>query len=176
MLTCAREAGQGTCGSAFLPSPVGRGAGGEGLRANQLLLFSVLPPITLREAMKSDRQYRGGFQFAGLLNLAREMRRTQTSAEALLWELLRDRRLLGFKFRRQHQFGNYVVDFFCREANLVIECDGDVHDQNEAWHHDRQRDAFMAGHGLRILRISNNRILNETEEVLREIAEHLSFL
>ncbi len=83
--------------------------------------------------MKAKRHYRGGYRSAGLTKLARELRKQQTSAEDLLWQLLRDRRLLGFKFRRQHQFGGYVADFFCREAQLVIECDGEIHNRNEAW-------------------------------------------
>ena len=105
--------------------------------------------------MIKQRQYRGGYQIAGLLELARAMRIRQTSAEALLWHLLRDRRFLGFKFRRQHQFGDYVTDFYCREAGLAIECDGSVHEGHEQWHHDRERDAYMIGQGLRVLRITN---------------------
>ena len=124
--------------------------------------------------MNRSRQYRGGYQFTGLMKLARELRNKQTSAEALLWQLLRDRRLLGFKFRRQHQFGDYVTDFYCREASLVIECDGEVHGSNEQWHHDQERDAYMINQGLRVLRFRNERILNETEGVLEEIARYLS--
>ena len=120
--------------------------------------------------MRKSRQYRGGYQFAGLKELVRELRETQTSAEALLWELIRNRRLLGFKFRRQHQFGDYVADFYCHEAQLVIECDGAVHQPNEQWHHDQNRDAYMIEQGLRVLRFTNDRILNDTEKVLDEIA------
>ena len=123
--------------------------------------------------MKRDRQYRGGYQFAGLSNLARELRKKQTSAEALLWQLLRDRQLLGFKFRRQHQFGDYVTDFYCREARLVIECDGSAHDSNERWHHDQERDAYLTGQGVRVLRFANERILHDPESVLEEIAGYL---
>jgi very-short-patch-repair endonuclease len=119
------------------------------------------------------RQYRGGYRFAGLVELVRELRDKQTEAEALLWELLRNRRLLGFKFRRQHQFGDYVADFYCHEAHLVIECDGPVHQGNERWHHDQNRDAYMIGQGLRVLRFSNGQILNDTEKVLDEIAGFL---
>ena len=88
------------------------------------------------------RQYRGGYQVAGLVERAREFRKKQTTAEALLWELLRNRQFLGFKFRRQHQFGDYIADFYCHEARLVIECDGEAHAPNEAWHHDQERDAY----------------------------------
>jgi len=123
--------------------------------------------------MIKQRQYRGGYQIGGLLELARELRTRQTSAEALLWQLLRDRRLLGFKFRRPHQFGDYVTDFYCREADLAIECDGSVHERNEQWHNDRKRDVYMTGQGLRVLRIPNERILNDTASVLKEIAQYL---
>src|SRR5438045_4871054 len=123
--------------------------------------------------MKRQRQYRGGYQVAGLVSLARDLRKQQTSAEDILWQLLRDRRLLGCKFRRQHQIGDYIADFFCREANLVIECDGGIHNRNEAWHHDQNRDAYMISLGLRILRISNERILNNTQNVLLELQQHL---
>ena len=85
--------------------------------------------------MKRARQYRGGYRFAGLLELARALRVGQTSAESFLWQLLRNRQFLGLKFRRQHQFGDYVVDFFCREVGLAIECDGGVHKENEQWRH-----------------------------------------
>jgi very-short-patch-repair endonuclease len=71
--------------------------------------------------MIKQRQYRGGYQFAGLVEVARELRKKQTSAEALLWQLLRDRRCWVSKFRRQHQFGDYVTGFYCREAGLAIE-------------------------------------------------------
>jgi very-short-patch-repair endonuclease len=98
------------------------------------------------------RQYRGGYQFGGLLELARSLRDKQTPAETLLWHLLRKRQLSGFKFRRQHQFGDYVADFYCHEAALIIECDGSVHELNENWHHDQNRDAYLIGQGLRVLR------------------------
>jgi very-short-patch-repair endonuclease len=123
--------------------------------------------------MKRLRQYRGGYQVAGLLQRARELRQQQTQAESFLWALLRKRQLLGFQFRRQHQYGDYLVDFYCHEAQLVVECDGAVHQLNQSWQHDQQRDAYLVGNGLRVLRFTNHRILNETEEVLREIVRFL---
>ena len=123
--------------------------------------------------MNKGRQYRGGYRFAGLVNLARELRQKQTPAEARLWQLLRNRQLLGFKFRRQHQFGDYIVDFYCHEGRMVIECDGSAHDPNEQWHHDQNRDAYMITQGMRVLRFRNERILNDTVRVLAEISKHL---
>ena len=123
--------------------------------------------------MRKARHYRGGYQSAHKTELARELRVSQTSAEKLLWELLRNRQLGGFKFRRQHQFGEYLADFYCRDASLVIECDGMVHDRNEQWQHDRDRDAYMLSQGIRVLRFSNDRVLNDTASVLEEIAKYL---
>ena len=123
--------------------------------------------------MNEPRQYRGGYEFAGLAELARELRAKQTPAETLLWQLLRNRQLFGFRFRRQHQLGDYIADFYCHEASLVVECDGSVHDPNEQWHHDRNRDAYMIAQGLRVSRFSNEQILNDIENVLRQIKDCL---
>jgi type I restriction enzyme R subunit len=123
--------------------------------------------------VKRRRHYRGGYQFAGSAQLARDLRTKQTEAEALLWNLLRNRKLLGFKFRRQHQFGDYIADFYCHEASLVIECDGSAHDANEQWHHDQNRDAYMVASGLRVLRFTNKQILDDAETVLSEISKYL---
>jgi very-short-patch-repair endonuclease len=119
------------------------------------------------------RHYRGGYQFAGLAGRARELRVTQTAAELALWELLRNRQLLGFKFRRQHQFGDFIADFYCHEAHLVIECDGSVHREKEQWHHDQNRDAYMVSNGLHVLRFTNEQILNDTKSVLETISNYL---
>jgi very-short-patch-repair endonuclease len=123
--------------------------------------------------MKRVRHYRGGFQVAGLTQRARELRTAQTAAEDKLWGFLRNRQLLGFKFRRQHQFGDYIADFYCHEAQLVVECDGSVHDGNEEWHHDQQRDAYMISNGVRVLRFTNEEILSNTEKVLETISSYL---
>jgi len=124
--------------------------------------------------MKKARQYRGGYQSAGMTRFARELRTEETLAEGKLWQFLRNRQFLGLKFRRQHQFGDYIADFYCREANLVIECDGSVHDSNERWHHDQNRDAYLVAQGLRVLRFTNEQVLNDTQAVLKEISKHLS--
>ena len=83
--------------------------------------------------MKKARQDRGGYQSAGITRFARALRAEETLAEGILWQFLRNRQLLGLRFRWQHQFGDYIADFYCREANLVIECDGSVHDSNQQW-------------------------------------------
>jgi very-short-patch-repair endonuclease len=119
------------------------------------------------------RQYRGDYRFGGLLERARELRKKHTAAESFLWQLLRNRQLHGCKFRRQHQFGDYIADFYCHEAGLVIECDGSVHESNEQWNHDQNRDAYLMAQGLKVMRFSNKQILEDTETVLDQIAESL---
>ena len=123
--------------------------------------------------MKKRRHYRGGFNRAGMVARARDLRRNETLAELCLWNFLRNRQLHNFKFRRQHQLGGYIVDFYCHDAQLVIECDGSIHETNENWQHDQARDAYMAGYGLRVFRFTNEEVLNNTEVVLRKIAEFL---
>jgi type I restriction enzyme R subunit len=122
---------------------------------------------------RGGQHYRGGFDFAGLVSRARELRRDQTLAEEVLWELLRDRQLCGAKFRRQHQFGDYICDFFCSDAKLVVECDGQVHSESASRKHDAKRDAYLKSQGLVVRRFANDRVVNETEAVLQEIADLL---
>jgi very-short-patch-repair endonuclease len=100
---------------------------------------------------------------------ARNLRRSQTNAERKLWLLLRDRRLAGFKFRRQHPVGPFIVDFCCTEAKVIVELDGGHH----ALTHDRDaaRGGYLAGQGYRVLRFWNNEVLGNTSGVLERIVE-----
>lgn len=66
-----------------------------------------------------------------------------------------------------------MADFYCREASLVIECDGEVHQANEQWHHDQNRDQYLIAQGMSVLRFTNDQILNDLESVLEEIRRHL---
>jgi very-short-patch-repair endonuclease len=125
--------------------------------------------------VRRHRDYRGGYQIAGLTNRARELRSIQTPAETVLWQILRRRQVLGFKFRRQHQFGDYIADFYCHEARLVVECDGSVHNGNEQWQHDQERDVYMISQGLRVLRFSNDDVLNDLNTVVEKIQLFLRF-
>ena len=98
---------------------------------------------------------------------ARELRGRMTDAEALLWKLLRDRRLAGAKFRRQHPVGRYILDYYCVEKKLAIELDGGQH--SEANDYDEQRDDWLRAQGISVLRFWNNQMLMETEEVMEVI-------
>jgi len=99
---------------------------------------------------------------------ARELRRNMTQPERALWRLLRDRRLAVLKFRRQQPVGDYIVDFFCEAANLIVELDGRSHDDRAGY--DLRRQQWLESHGLRIMRISNDDVLRDSEAVVIGVA------
>ncbi|QJD78799.1 endonuclease domain-containing protein [Spirosoma rhododendri] len=106
--------------------------------------------------------------------LRRELRREQTEAEATLWSLLRDRQLDGVKFRRQHGFGRFIVDFYCPTSRLVIELDGSVHNSPEAKLADAERECALCDLGLSIMRFSNDEVMCSIDRVLEKIRENLT--
>jgi type I restriction-modification system DNA methylase subunit/very-short-patch-repair endonuclease len=116
-------------------------------------------------------QYRGGFEFSGLVETARELRGKQTPAEEMFWELVRNRKFLGLKFRRQHQIGSYVTVFYCHEQRLVVELDGGIHDTRKE--KDQKRDRYLESQGLRVLRIKNEELLDSPQTCLETIAQNL---
>jgi len=85
---------------------------------------------------------------------ARDLRRADTDAEARLWNVLRARRLGGWRWKRQVPFGPYILDFLSREAGLVVELDGGQHAEQEAY--DARRTAYLNRHGLRVIRFWNS--------------------
>ena len=107
-------------------------------------------------------------------DLARSLRKTPTRAEQTLWRLLRDRRFAGFKFRRQHPVGPYVLDFYCVSAKLAVEVDGDVHGIPSQKNHDVVRDAYLMKQGIRMLRFWNLELAGHMEGVLDTIFGELS--
>jgi very-short-patch-repair endonuclease len=128
------------------PSPSGRGVRGEGPRS--------------KIALPSE-----------LLEFARSLRAKQTDAESLLWYLLRDRRLLGLKFRRQHSLPPYVLDLYCEELKLAIELDGGQHNVDAQAARDFKPDKFIQDHGIEVVRYWNHDVMLRTESVLTDLAE-----
>ena len=98
-----------------------------------------------------------------LKSFARTMRSNPTEAEDKLWLLLRDRRLVGFKFRRQVPIDRYIADFVCFKSRLIIELDGSQHADNTS---DAKRDAYLKSQGFRLLRIWNNDLAHARASVL----------
>ncbi|TXT22625.1 MAG: putative transcriptional regulator [Gallionellaceae bacterium] len=111
-----------------------------------------------------------------LLQFARSLRSTQTDAENLMWALLRDRRLMNCKFRRQHPVAPYVLDFYCAEYKLAVELDGGQHNESAQQQKDERRTAFLQQQGIRVLRFWNSEVLGQTESVLEAIYNELAGL
>jgi very-short-patch-repair endonuclease len=99
---------------------------------------------------------------------ARRLRGTPTDAELRLWSRLRRKQLGGFRVRRQHPLGAYVVDFFCPEAKLILEVDGGQHADESP-----TRETWLRSRGYRVLRFWNNDVLGNTDGVLDEILRAL---
>ena len=108
-----------------------------------------------------------------LLENARSLRKRTTDAEDLLWQKLRNKKLNGCKFRRQHAILKFVADFYCHEYKLVVEIDGEIHNTEEIKVRDENRTAELERYGLKVIRFTNSEILNETLDVLKKIKSHL---
>ena len=106
-----------------------------------------------------------------LYEYSRELRQVSTDAEKLLWAELRNRKLNGLKFRRQHPIDNYIADFYCHERKLVIELDGAVHDVKENEDYDKARTFELKDLSINVLRFRNDEVINNTDGVLQKIAE-----
>jgi predicted rRNA methylase YqxC with S4 and FtsJ domains/very-short-patch-repair endonuclease len=130
---------------ALPPSPSGRGAGGEGEPAAK-------PSVP-----------------AALLESARRLRKEHSDAEGLMWGLLRNRRLLDLKFRRQHPVDSFILDFYCDELKLAIELDGGQHNQQETRVRDESRTRALEARNVHVLRFWNHEVLTGTDTVLEVI-------
>ena len=101
--------------------------------------------------------------------LQRRLRHQSTDAERALWQHLRGRQLDGCKFRRQHPFGDYILDFACLERKLVIELDGGQHADATAAAKDERRTAFLKAAGFVVLRYWNHQVFGELDAVLDDV-------
>ncbi|UCG99004.1 MAG: endonuclease domain-containing protein [Burkholderiales bacterium] len=128
------------------PSPSRGGQGGDGVREQML-----------------------GQTNGSAKKFSASLRRQPTDAERLLWQRLRGEQL-GAKFRRQHPYLGYVLDFVCLERKLVIEVDGSQHAESET---DEKRDRDLRASGFRVLRFWNNEVITQTDAVLERIAGEL---
>jgi leucyl-tRNA synthetase len=130
-------------------------------------------PLRLRHLpfAREERPYMYDiFSKSDFLERRKQLRKEATPEEHKLWFLLRNKNL-GFKFRRQHGVGPYVVDFYCKEKNLIIELDGAQH--MEAKEYDEERDNYLSALGFKVLRFWNNEININTEAVLEKIKSEL---
>jgi very-short-patch-repair endonuclease len=107
----------------------------------------------------------------GIFRNAKELRKSMTEAEELLWNQLRNNKLNGLKFRRQHPLDIFIADFYCHQKKLIIELDGGIHDSPEQKVYDEGRTADLEEKGFKLLRFRNDEVLNDIKKVLEKISD-----
>ena len=103
----------------------------------------------------------------------KELRINMTEAEKILWEYLKNKKLEGYKFRRQYSVDSFIIDFYCPKIKLGIEVDGEVHFTDEAKEYDENRSGFLSDFGIEIIRFKNDEVFNNVEIVLNRIKQKL---
>ena len=98
---------------------------------------------------------------------ARKLRNNLTPSESRLWQVLRNKQLEGLRFRCQHPVGNFILDFYCPSCKLVVEVDGEIHAYQAEY--DDDRTAKLAEYGYKVLRFTNEQVMNDLPKVLAEI-------
>jgi very-short-patch-repair endonuclease len=100
---------------------------------------------------------------------ARQLRKESTPSERILWRHLRNRQLANYKFRRQHEIGRYILDFYCPDKRLSVELDGGGHNYLGNRCRDEKRTTFLANQGVIVLRFWNNQVQENVSDVLQAI-------
>lgn len=104
-----------------------------------------------------------------IVKKARDLRKKMTPAEKIVWDKLRDKRLGGFKFRRQHPIWRFIADFYCHEVKIVVEIDGGIHQDRLMKEYDASRSAELERMGIKVLRYLNEDVYENIERILSEI-------
>lgn len=104
-----------------------------------------------------------------IFQFAKDLRLKMTEPEALLWERLRKKQMMGYRFRRQHPISQYIADFYCHPLKLIIEVDGGYHSSKEQQSLDLARTEDLENLGLRVIRFTNTEVIEQVEIVLGRI-------
>jgi len=142
--------------------PLGEGAGGEGVVVGGEGVVAGAEGVVAKRKPALPPEF---------LERVRELRKNATNAEKLLWQLLRNRQVGEAKFRRQHPFGKFILDFYCHEAKLALELDGSGHAEPKQAQYDMARTQALESEGIRVLRFWNNDVFENTIGVLETIFE-----
>jgi very-short-patch-repair endonuclease len=110
---------------------------------------------------------------SNIKNFARQLRKNQTEMESRPWQCLRDRRLVGYKFRRQHLVKEFILDFYCPEKKLAVEMDGGQHDSPDQMAYDQNRTKILEKEGIKVLRYWDNETYQNLNGVLDDILVEL---
>ncbi len=106
---------------------------------------------------------------------AKDLRKQETKAEENLWNYLKNRQILGLKFRRQHPIDIFIADFYCHEKRLVIEVDGEIHNTPDNKIYDLNRTDELNNHNIKVIRFTNHQVINNVKEVISEIKKFIQF-
>ena len=109
-----------------------------------------------------------------LFEFSKALRKNQTETEEIIWQCLRNRKLLNFKFRRQHAVHKFIADFYCHEAKLIIEIDGGIHNNPENQEYDQNRTIELMKIGITVIRFTNEEVNNSLDRVINAIKSCLS--
>ncbi len=104
----------------------------------------------------------------------RLLRHDMTPSERMLWKHISDKQLDGWRFRRQHGFGPYVLDFYCPVLKLCIEVDGEIHQRTDVVEKDKERTSFLESNGIKVIRFTNDEIENDISDVLERIRRFIN--
>ena len=105
----------------------------------------------------------------GTFKFAKALRKRSTEAEIVLWNELKGRKLMGYKFRRQHPIHFYIADFYCHDQRLIVEVDGRIHINPNIKNHDLNREDELSRFGIRVIRFTNNQIIENVKDVKEKI-------
>ena len=108
-----------------------------------------------------------------ILEKAKILRKSETNAEKILWERLRNKQVLGLKFRRQHPIDIFIVDFYCHQIKLVVEVDGKIHLKLENREYDQNREEELRNYGIKIIRFTNQEIKKDVNNVIKRIIMYI---
>jgi very-short-patch-repair endonuclease len=120
-----------------------------------------------------NERRRGTYNTAKQKEFRKQLRNSMTAAECVLWQSLKGRQLLGKKFRRQISIGRYIVDFYCAEARLVVELDGERHFSITLDDYEAERTLYLEREGLKVIRFENKELTEHLEGVLETIKQAL---
>ena len=104
------------------------------------------------------------------------LRRNMTLAELILWKKLKDRKIFNTKFRKQHPISFFIVDFYCHEYKLVVEVDGEIHNEQELIEHDLNRTAELNKYEIEILRFTNDQVIYKIDWVIKIVLKKITEL
>ncbi len=158
-------------GKMFLPQVV------KSARVMKKAVAYLLPYIEEEKKKNAPKSPKGTYHYqtadpvlySYTKQFAKDMRNKPTEAEAKLWDALKGKKLAGYKFRRQHILGSYIADFLCLKENLIIEVDGLIHELPENKLSDAERTKWLENEGYKVIRFTNNQVIQQIDEVLDEI-------